>query len=118
MRSLASPPPHAPGNFPFALAKNYQLRARANIFNPPKNTTTANMPIQLNRDQFRWTNGRGHNQKPILYAQKTNTRGLGTICSPLDPSSSANGAQQARTNITSTTSGGRKPSTRNSKVST
>ncbi|KAI5781813.1 hypothetical protein EDC01DRAFT_665039 [Geopyxis carbonaria] len=35
------------------------------------------MAIKLRREQFKWTNGRGHNQKPILYSQKTNTYGLG-----------------------------------------
>ncbi|KAL7269650.1 hypothetical protein RUND412_007670 [Rhizina undulata] len=35
------------------------------------------MVIKLNRDNFKWTNGRGHDQKPILYSQKNNTLGLG-----------------------------------------
>ncbi|KAI5858790.1 hypothetical protein BZA05DRAFT_432645 [Tricharina praecox] len=35
------------------------------------------MPIKLHRDQFRWTNGRGHDQKPVLYSQKANQHGLG-----------------------------------------
>ncbi|KAA8904536.1 hypothetical protein FN846DRAFT_907739 [Sphaerosporella brunnea] len=35
------------------------------------------MPMKLHRDQFRWKNGRGHDQKPILYSQKANTYGLG-----------------------------------------
>ncbi|KAF8254165.1 hypothetical protein K440DRAFT_618818 [Wilcoxina mikolae CBS 423.85] len=43
------------------------------------------MPIKLHRDQFRWTNGRGHDQKPVLYSQKTNTHGLGIFPPPLYP---------------------------------
>ncbi|TGZ85390.1 hypothetical protein EX30DRAFT_337754 [Ascodesmis nigricans] len=35
------------------------------------------MPIKLHRDNFRWSNGRGHNQKPILVAHKKDTLGLG-----------------------------------------
>ncbi|KAF8427526.1 hypothetical protein EV426DRAFT_411492 [Tirmania nivea] len=31
----------------------------------------------LTRDSFKWTNGRGHDQKPILYSVKNNSLGLG-----------------------------------------
>lgn len=35
------------------------------------------MPISLSASQFLWSNGRGHNQKPLLYTLKNNTYGLG-----------------------------------------
>ncbi|CUS12074.1 unnamed protein product [Tuber aestivum] len=35
------------------------------------------MPIKVTREDFLWTNGRGHNQKPILYSQKLNNYGIG-----------------------------------------
>ncbi|RPB04502.1 hypothetical protein L873DRAFT_1786290 [Choiromyces venosus 120613-1] len=35
------------------------------------------MPIKLKKEDFLWTNGRGHNQKPILYSQKLNNYGIG-----------------------------------------
>ncbi|RPB20814.1 hypothetical protein L211DRAFT_495211 [Terfezia boudieri ATCC MYA-4762] len=31
----------------------------------------------LTRESFKWTNGRGHDQKPILYSVKNNSLGLG-----------------------------------------
>ncbi|KAH8150020.1 uncharacterized protein LAJ45_05706 [Morchella importuna] len=35
------------------------------------------MPIKFTKDHFKWTNGRGLTQRPILYSQKKNTYGLG-----------------------------------------
>jgi hypothetical protein len=70
----------------------------------------AAMPIKLHRDQFRWTNGRGHDQKPVLYSQKANTYGLGTVVLPPRPAHQLLTMQQAKKNMTRT-NGGPKPST-------